>query len=157
MKLLLETLFLFIIITSQLLSQTVLDTTKFTGKDRINKEGKKQLNTKFRSSDNERLNQFDIRQNDFKIPLNLKIYQKIFADEKFNEFIFSQEERESGLTNEELITFRNNKKLTQRMFSDIYGEDIINLKKILDELGVTKDQIVMIAAILKFFLYNPLL
>ena len=157
MKLLLETLFLFIIITSQLLSQTVLDTTKFTGKDRINKEGKKQLNTKFRSLDNERLNQFDVRQNDFKIPLNLKIYQKIFADEKFNEFIFSQEERESGLINEDLTTFRNNKKLTQRMLSDIYGEDIINLKKILEGLGITKDQIVMIAAILKFFLYNPLL
>ena len=52
------------------------------------------------------------------------------------------------------MIFEQNKSLTKRMLSDIYGEDIIDLKKILETLGITKDQIVMIAAILKFFLYS---
>jgi hypothetical protein len=91
------------------------------------------------------------------VPLNLKIYQKIFADEKFKIYNFTQEYLNSGLSNNELMIFDQNKLLTKRMLSDIYGEDIIDLKKIFEALGLTKDQIVMIAAILKFLLYNPFL
>jgi len=54
------------------------------------------------------------------------------------------------------MIFERNKLLTKKMLSDIYGVDIIDLKKILETLGITKDQIVLAVAILKFFLYTPI-
>lgn len=155
MKLLLETLFLLIIITSQLFSQTEHDTSKTLRNKKITPGDKKQLSIKSNSLDTEKLNRLEIRQDDLKVPLNLKIYQKIFADEKFGFYSFPQEYLNSGLSNDELMIFNQNKSLTKKMLSDIYGEDIIDLKKILETLGITKDQIVMIAAILKCFLYSP--
>ena len=154
MKFLLETLFLLIIISTQLFSQTEHDTSKTSSNKKINPSDMKQLNTKSNSLETERLNRLEIRQDNFKVPLNLKIYQKIFADEKFVIYNFPQEYLNSGLSSDELMIFEQNKSLTKRMLSDIYGEDIIDLKKILETLGITKDQIVMIAAILKFFLYS---
>lgn len=156
MKPLLETLFLLIIITAQLFSQTEHDTSKALRNKKITPGDKKQLSTKSNSLDKERLNRLEIWQDNFKVPLNLKIYQKIFADEKFELYSFPQEYLNSGLSNDELMIFEQNKSLTKKMLSDIYGEDIIDLKKILETLGITKDQIVMIAAILKFFLYSPI-
>jgi hypothetical protein len=156
MKPLLETLFLLIIITAQLFSQTEHDTSKALRNKKITPSDKKQLSTKSNSLDMERLNRLEIRQDDLKVPLNLKIYQKIFADEKFGFYSFPQEYLNSGLSNDELMIFNQNKSLTKKMLSDIYGEDIIDLKKILETLGITKDQIVMAAAILKFFLYSPI-
>lgn len=157
MKLLLETLLFLIIITAQLFSQTEHDTSKTLSNKKIMPSDKKQLSTKSNSLDTERLNRLEIRQDNFKVPLNLKIYLKIFADEKFETYSFPQEYLNSGLSNDEFLIFEQNKALTKRMLSDIYGEDIINLKEILEALGITKDQIVMVAAILKFFLYSPVL
>ncbi|TSA26890.1 MAG: hypothetical protein D4R68_06585 [Ignavibacteriales bacterium] len=157
MKLFLETLFLLIIITTQLFSQTEHDTSKTLSNKKITPRDKKQLSIKSNSLDTERLHRLEILQDNFKVPLNLKIYQKIFADEKFMIYRFPQEYLNSGLSNDELMIFEQNKSLTKRMLSDIYGEDIIDLKKILETLGITKDQIVMVAAILKFFLSNPIL
>lgn len=139
-----------------LFSQTEHDTSKTLSNKKITPNDKKLLSTKSNSLDMERLNRLEIRQDDFKVPLNLKIYQKIFADEKFRFYSFPQEYHNSGLSNDELMIFEQNKSLTKRMLSDIYGEDIIDLKKILETLGITKDQIVMVAAILKFFLYSPI-
>lgn len=153
MKLLIETLLFLIIITAQLFSQTEHDTSKTLSNKKIMPSDKKQLSTKSNSLDTERLNRLEIRQDNFKVPLNLKI----FADEKFETYSFPQEYLNSGLSNDEFLIFEQNKALTKRMLSDIYGEDIINLKEILEALGITKDQIVMVAAILKFFLYSPVL
>ncbi len=139
-----------------LFSQTEHDTSKTSSNKKITPGDKKQLIIKFNSLDTEGQNRLEIRQDNFKVPLSLKIYQKIFADEKFELYSFPQEYLNSGLNNDALMIFDQNKSLTKRMLSDIYGEDIINLKKILESLGITKDQIVIIAAILKFFLYSPI-
>ena len=155
MKLFFETFFILTIITAQLFSQTELDTSKTLKNKKITTEEKKQLNTNSSRLNTERLNSLEIRQENFLVPLNLKIYQRIFADEKFEIYNFSQEYLNSGLSNNELMIFDQNKLLTKRMLSDIYGEDIIDLKKIFETLGITKDQVVMIAAILKFLLYHP--
>ena len=157
MKLFFEILFFLIIITSQSFSQIEHDTSKILNNKKITTKEKKQLNADFNGLDTERLNRLEIRQENFMVPLNFKIYQKIFADEKFKIYNFTQEYLNSGLSNNELMIFDQNKLLTKRMLSDIYGEDIIDLKKIFETLGITKDQIVMIAAILRFFLYNPFL
>lgn len=155
MKFLLETLFLLVMISAQLLSQTEHDTSKTLSNKKIMSGEKKPLNARTNNLDREELNRLELQQGNFMIPLNLKIYQKIFADEKFEVYNFPQDYLNSGLSNNELMVFDRNKMLTKRMLSGIYGEDIINLKKILETLGITKDQIVMIAAILKFFLYSP--
>ena len=157
MKFFLVTLFFLIITAPQLFSQTEHDTINA----RINKKNmqsdKNQLSTRSNSLDSEKFNRLEILQNNFKVPLNLKIYQKIFANEKFEIYSFPQEYLNSGLSNYELTIFEQNKSLTKRKLSDIYGEDIIDLKKILETLGITKDQIVMVAAILKFFLNGSVL
>ncbi len=157
MKFFLKMFFLVILTIAQLFSQTEHDTSKILSNKKITTSDKKQLNAKSNIFDIERLNRLEIRQDNFKIPLNLKIYQKIFADEKFEFYNFQQEDLNSGLSNNALMIFEQNKSLTKRMLSDIYGEDIIDLKKILEKLGITKDQIVLAAAILKFFLYTPIL
>lgn len=148
--------FLIVFITTQLFSQTEHDTSKTLNNKKITTSDKEQLNAKSNSFDIERLNRLELRQDNFKVPLNLKIYQKIFADEKFDFFIPREDDLNSGLSNNALMIFRQNKTITKRMLSDIYGEDIIDLKKILETLGITKDQIVLAAAILKFFLYTPI-
>lgn len=140
-----------------LFAQTEHDTIKTISNKENIQDNKKLYNTKSNSINTERLNHLEIRQSNFVVPLNIKIYQKIFADEKFEFYSFQQELRNSGLSNNELMTFEQNKLLTIKLLFDIYGKDIIDLKKILETLGITKDQIVMLAAILKFFLYGPLL
>ena len=157
MKFFFVTLFLLIIITAQSFSQTEHDTSKILSNKKITTPEKKQLNSTSNRLNTETLNHLEIRQENFIVPLNLKIYQKIFADEKFEFYSFPQEYLNSGLRNDELMIFDQNKSLTKRMLSNIYGEDILDLKKILETLGITKDQIVMVAAILKFFLYSPIL
>ena len=156
MKLFLKILSLIVLITTQLFSQTEHDTSKTLSNKKIMTSDKEQLNTKSNSFDMERLNRLEIRQDNFMVPLNLKIYQKIFADEKFDFFIPREEDLNSGLSNNALMIFERNKSLTKKMLSDIYGEDIIDLKKILQALGITKDQMVLAVAILKFFLYTPI-
>jgi hypothetical protein len=157
MKLFLKTFFILAIITVQLFSQTEHDTSKTLRNKKNTVEEKKQLNTNSNRFSAEKLNHLEIRQDNFVVPLNLKIYQKIFADEKFEIYTFTQEYLNSGLSNNELMIFDQNKLLTKRMLSDTYGEDIIDLKKILKTLGITQDQLVMIFAILRFFLYTPIL
>ena len=156
MKFFLKMLSLIVLITLQLFSQTEHDTSKTLSNKKITTSDKEQLNAGSNSFDIERLNRLEMRQDNFKVPLNLKIYQKIFADENFEYFVPKQEDLNSGLSNYELMIFERNKLLTKKMLSDIYGVDIIDLKKILETLGITKDQIVLAVAILKFFLYTPI-
>lgn len=155
MKFFLKIFFLVILTAAQLFSQTEHDTSKTLSNKKITSSDNKKLSVNSNGLDLEKLNRFEIRQDNFRVPLNLKVYQKIFADEKFEFYNFQQEDLNSGLSNYELMIFEQNKSLTKKMLSDIYGKDIIDLKKILDALGITKDQIVMIAAILKLFLYTP--
>jgi len=157
MKLLLEALFLLVMISAQLFSQTEHDTSKILSNKKIMSDEKKKINTRTNNLDAEGLSRLEFQHDNFKIPLNLKIYQKIFAYEKFETYNFPQDYLNSGLSNNELMIFDRNKMLTKRMLTDIYGEDIIDLKKILETLGITKDQIVMFVAILKFLLYSPAL
>jgi len=156
MKFFMKIFFFIVITTTQLFSQTEHDTSKILSNKKITSSDNKKVSVNSNRLDLERLNRIEIRQDNFKVPLNLKIYQKIFADEKFEFYNFQQEDLNSGLSNNALMIFEQNKMLTKRMLSDIYGEDIIDLKKILATLGITKDQIVLAAAILKFLLYTPI-
>jgi len=69
----------------------------------------------------------------------------------------SKEEKNSGLSDDEIISFRDNKSSTMRMMAEFYGEDLINVQKLLDELGLTKDQIAGFLMMLKFAFGQSLL
>lgn len=56
------------------------------------------------------------------------------------------------MSDDELISFEKNRLTTKKMLAGIYGEDLINVKNILAALGITSEQLVVVAAILKFFL-----
>jgi hypothetical protein len=148
MKILSRTIYILLILTIPVHSQTKRDTSKT-----INNE-KKKLNTDLHDLGNQQ-QQFEVPNEIISVPLNLKIYQKILTEENSRHNIHSSEELETGMTDEELTAFEINKNNMERMLNEIYGEDIINLKKILETLGITKDQIVAVAAILKFLFYHP--
>lgn len=94
---------------------------------------------------------------DFTIPLDLKKYSAIMSLDIPGKAKFSKEELNSGLFADEITSFKNNKNSTMRMLADFYGEDLINVQKLLDELGLTKDQIVGFLMILKFAFGQSLL
>lgn len=91
------------------------------------------------------------------LPLNLQIFSKAFANDfKPNPF-FSADELASGLSDQELISFNNNKAKMQKILYDFYGEDLIDMEKLLASLGLTKNQIIALAAALKFIFAQGLL
>ncbi|MBI3125878.1 MAG: hypothetical protein HYZ10_15890 [Ignavibacteriales bacterium] len=96
-------------------------------------------------------------QKDFVIPLDLKKYTAIMSADILKQENFSKEELDSGLFDNEIISFRDNKSSTMRVLSEFYGEDLINVQKLLDELGLTKDQIVGFLMMLKFAFGQSLL
>lgn len=89
-------------------------------------------------------------QEDFTIPLDLKKYSALMSLDIPMQENFSKEELNSGLSDDEIVSFRNNRSSTMRMLAEFYGEDLINIQKLLDDLGVTKDQIVGFLMMLKF-------
>lgn len=146
--------FLFLLITCvRLPSQTLHDSSKTILKNI--KDKKTEINTIKKNAEPELLNRYNFQNENFIIPLNLKIYQKIITNDYRQHRSLTPKEKESGMTEEELLTFDRNKEQTEKMLSDIYGKDLIDLKKILEKLGVTKEQIIALAAILKFLFYSP--
>ena len=135
-----------IIISMPIFSQTKTDTT-------INKkasaDGREQMNS---DTYHEIQNRIQLLDGDYSIPLNLKIYQKIMLYNYIAPDKFSQEELRTGMSDNELIAFEVNRLKTKRMLSDIYGEDLIDVENILATLGITREQLIAIAAILKLFL-----
>lgn len=96
-------------------------------------------------------------QEDFTIPIDLKKYTAIMSADISKQEHLSKEEKSSGLSDDEIISFRDNKSSTMRMLSEFYGEDLINVQKLLDELGLTKDQIAGFLMMLKFAFGQSLL
>jgi len=96
-------------------------------------------------------------QEDFTIPLDLKKYSAIMSIDIHKQEHLSKEEKSSGLFDDEIVSFRNNRSSTMRMLSEFYGEDLINIQKLLDDLGVTKDQIVGFLMMLRFVLGQALI
>jgi hypothetical protein len=131
-------------------SQSTGDTSK-TSFGKKNEE--KQLNNKHKEQESFQQNRLEIQNNILKVPLNLKIYQKVLQLELNEGRQLSEEDLITGMTGIELDAFDYNKKLTQKMIADVYGEDLINERKILSALGITEDQIKIIAAILKYFVF----
>jgi hypothetical protein len=84
------------------------------------------------------------------LPLNLHIYSQVFANDYKPGTSYSSEDLTSGLSAEELYAFNNNKTRLQKVLTDFYGEDLVNIAKFLESLGLTKEQIVALAAMLKF-------
>jgi len=140
-------LFFFLIITSaSILSQTKTDTVQAREQ---NRDGKRKIS----SNVNRMIFEAAPLINDnFTIPLNLKIYQKAILNGYKAEQNFSAEDLSSGLSREDLSVFNQNRLKTKKMLAAIYGEDIINIPAILEALGITREQIIAVAAILKFFL-----
>lgn len=89
-------------------------------------------------------------QEDFTIPLDLKKFSAIMSLDALEKNHFTQEEINSGMLDDEITSFRNNKASTMRMLREFYGEDLINLQKLLDNIGLTKDQIIAFLMIIKF-------
>lgn len=96
-------------------------------------------------------------QDDFTIPLDLKKYSALMSIDIPKQENFSKEELNSGLSDNEIVSLRNNRSSTMRMLAEFYGEDLINIQKLLDDLGVTKDQIVGFLMMLKFVFGQSLL
>ena len=96
-------------------------------------------------------------QEDFTIPLDLKKYSALMSLDIPKQENFSKEELNSGLSDDEIVSFRNNRSSTRRMLAEFYGEDLINIQKLLDNLGLTKGQIVGFLMMLKFVFGQSLL
>jgi len=139
-------LLLMFLISTVSFSQTTRDTVR--GGKEIQERGS-QINRNAGRVVSKELKLFN---NYFSIPLNPKIYQKILVNDFLRSHTFSQEELRTGMTGEELAAFEKHKLNTQRILSDIYGEDLIDVESILSALGITREQIIAVAAILKFFL-----
>lgn len=141
-----------LIISSTTVSQSNRDTSKAAaGK----KDDAKQLNIIPDEPYTQQQNHFDVQNDLLRVPLNLKIYQKVLLYELKQDRRLSSEELDSGMTLKELDAFYENKKLTQKMLTDIYGEDLIDLRKILASLGITEQQLRLLAGILKFIVLGP--
>jgi hypothetical protein len=141
-----------LIIPITIASQSIKDTSKtsYASGDETKKYG-----IKLAEHNQNHNEQIDISNSFLKVPLNLKVYQKILLFELNVNHHLTSEDLATGMTDTELDAFDNNKKLTQRMLADTYGEDIINERKLLAALGITEDQIRMLAAVLKWFILTP--
>ncbi|MHB8905764.1 MAG: hypothetical protein ACYC4T_03945 [Melioribacteraceae bacterium] len=139
--------FFFLIAAMHLFSQTVRDTSKTSRQE--NKSDRKQILQKI---PDDATNQFELPDVNIFIPLNLKIYQKAIINNYNAPHKFTREELSTGMADDELISLEVNKSKTKRMLSELYGEDLIDMKKVLETLGITKEQITWIVAILRFFL-----
>lgn len=93
---------------------------------------------------------FKLFKDDFTLPHNLKKYTAIMSLDFPLQNDLSKEEANSGLSGKEIESFRSNKNSTMRLLSDFYGEDLVDIQKLLDSVGLTKDQIVGILMALKF-------
>jgi hypothetical protein len=133
-----------------LFSQNKIDTTR-TMKD--TQDDRKQINSNARR---ETLIKIQLLNENFSIPLNLRIYQKVMINDYIAPHKFSQEELSTGMSNDELISFEKNRLKTRRMLSGLYGEDFINTENILAALGITKEQLIAVVAILKFFVFSSI-
>lgn len=146
MKRFYDFMLIILFISMPLFSQTKTDTT-------INKNEKSdnlaQMNS---NSHHEIQNRLQLMDGNFFVPLNMKIYQRIMLYDYLVPHKFSQEELRTRMSDDELIAFDVNRLKTKRMLSDIYGEDIIDVENILATLGITREQLIAIAAILKLFL-----
>ncbi len=91
------------------------------------------------------------------LPLNLQIFSKAFANDYKPSPVFSNEELASGLSDDELSSFNNNKLKMQKELYDFYGEDLIDIEKLLESIGLNKDQVIALAAALKFIFAQGLL
>jgi len=89
-------------------------------------------------------------QENFTIPLDFKKFSAIMSLDALEKNHFTKEELSSGMLDDEITSFRNNKASTMRMLAEFYGEDLINLQKLLDNIGLTKDQIVAFLMTIKF-------
>jgi hypothetical protein len=148
-----QVIFFLLFFSIQLFSQIDQDTSKL-----FNKNNSKNTLLKSNLKKLESIhNRFEIQKDIISVPLNLKIYQQILAEEVLKERKLSSEELETGMTAAELTAFEINKTNFERMLIEIYGEDLINMKKILESLGITKEHVIWLAAILKFLFYAPLL
>ncbi len=93
---------------------------------------------------------FKLFKDDFTLPHNLKKYTAIMSLDFQPPIEHSKEEANSGLSEKEIESFRSNKNSTMKMLSDFYGDDLVDIQKLLDSVGLTKDQIVGILMALKF-------
>lgn len=143
-------LFLILILSMQIFSQNKIDTAR-ANKD--THDGRKQMNSNTR---HETSNKIQLLNGDFFVPLNLKIYQKVILNDYIVSHKFSQEELSTGMSDDGLIAFERNRLRFKRMLSDIYGEDFIDIEGLLTALGITREQIIALAAILKFFLFSTI-
>jgi len=100
--------------------------------------------------------QIELSNSNAVFPINFKLYQNFLFDEsiiqKNGHLLY---EKIIGMTDSELNAFYKNKEQADKLLRDIYGEDLIDLKKILSMLGISKSQIIAVAAILKFLFYHP--
>ena len=139
-------LFLILILSMPLFSQTKIDTART---DKEIQDGRKQINSNPRHETSRKIQLFD---GNFSVPLNLKIYQKVTLNDYIGPHKFSLEELSTGMTYKELIAFEKTRLKFRKTLSDIYGEDLIDIEGLLAALGITREQIIALAAILKFFL-----
>ena len=146
-------MFLFLLFSIQLFSQTNQDTSKSFSK---NNNEKTRLDTNSKTLKSLQ-NRFELQKDITSVPLNLKIFQQILIDEMHAGRKLSSEELATGMSDAELTAFDINKNNFEKMLYATYGEDIINMKKILEKLGITKSEVVLLAAILKFLFYAPML
>lgn len=93
---------------------------------------------------------FKLLKDDFTLPYDLRKYSAIMSLDIPDKKEPTKEEISSGLTEDEIDSFRNNKNSTMRMLAEFYGEDLVNIKKLMDSIGLTKDQIVGVLMVLKF-------
>lgn len=141
-------LFLLLILPMPLFSQTKIDTART---DKEIQDSRKQINSRHETSSKIQL--FD---GNFSIPLNLKIYQKVVLNDYIGPHKFSLEELSTGMTYKELIAFEKTRLKFRKTLSDIYGEDLIDIEGLLAALGITREQLIVIVAILKFFLFSTI-
>lgn len=141
-----QILFFMLLFSVVLLCQTESDT---LGSINKNKEKRGQINQNARRDVS---NEIKLFSNYFSVPLNLKIYQKILINDYVRSNKFSPEELRTGMSHQELTAFEEHRLNTKKILSDIYGEDLIDVEGLLSALGITKEQIIAVAAILRFFL-----
>jgi hypothetical protein len=144
-----QLIFLSLFVSIPVFSQSVGDTSKASNKENRNKQ-----NYNLPKIPDKSPSPFEFHTENIFIPLNLKIYGKAMVNEYKKPRKFTAEELSTGMSDDELTSFDSNKLNTKKMLSDLYGEDLIDEEKILESLGITKEQIIGIVAILRFFLQH---
>jgi hypothetical protein len=140
-------IFIYLVVALPTFSQIVSDTSKTS-----DRENKSEQNYIIHKIPDKLFNRFEFQNENIFIPLNLKIYQKAIINGYVEPHKFTEDELSSGMADDELISFEMNIMKTKRMLYDLYGEDLINEKKILESLGITKEQLTWIVALLRLFL-----